>query len=119
VLFEVGRDVLVLEGVKFDFNSSQLDPSGRSILDRIAAALNQYPDVNIEVAGYTDSVGNDAYNLRLSQQRAEAVRDFLIGKGVAASRLSAKGYGEADPIASNDTEEGRERNRRVVLRKLN
>lgn len=119
VIFDVGRDVLVLEGVKFDFNSAELTSGARTILDRIAQALVQYPDVNIEVAGYTDSVGNDAYNLRLSQARANAVRDYLISKGVAASRLSAKGYGEADPIASNDTEEGRERNRRVVLKKLN
>jgi outer membrane protein OmpA-like peptidoglycan-associated protein len=71
--------------------------------------------VNIEVAGHTDSRGSDAYNIKLSQRRAEAVRDYLISKGIAADRLSAKGYGESQPVADNATDEGRFKNRRVEL----
>jgi outer membrane protein OmpA-like peptidoglycan-associated protein len=77
--------------------------------------LKAWGDVNIEVAGHTDSKGSDAYNMKLSQQRAEAVRNFLISRGVAADRLTAKGYGESQPVADNATEEGRFQNRRVEL----
>jgi len=89
------------------------------VLDDSAETLRRYPDLVVEVAGHTDSVGTDAYNLDLSQRRAESVRQYLIDKGVDSGNLSAKGYGESQPIESNDTEEGRDENRRVNLRILN
>lgn len=109
---------LVLEGVNFDFDKATLRQEDVSDLDKNVEALKAWGDVNIEVAGHTDSMGSDAYNMKLSQQRAEAVRNFLISRGVAADRLTAKGYGESQPVADNATEEGRFKNRRVELAPL-
>ncbi|MBU1396756.1 MAG: OmpA family protein [Gammaproteobacteria bacterium] len=109
---------LVLEGVNFDFDKATLRQEDVSELDKNVEALKAWGDVNIEVAGHTDSKGSDAYNMKLSQQRAEAVRNFLISRGVAADRLTAKGYGESQPVADNATEEGRFKNRRVELTPL-
>jgi outer membrane protein OmpA-like peptidoglycan-associated protein len=109
---------LVLEGVNFDFDKATLRQEDVSDLDKNVEALKAWGDVNIEVAGHTDSKGSDAYNMKLSQQRAEAVRNFLISRGVAADRLTAKGYGESQPVADNATEEGRFKNRRVELAPL-
>ncbi|MCA1925323.1 MAG: OmpA family protein [Thiobacillus sp.] len=106
---------LTLEGVNFDNDSAELRAESFAILDNAANTLKQWGDVKIEVAGHTDSVSSDEYNLRLSQRRAEAVRAYLIGKGIAAERLIAKGYGEASPVADNATAEGRFKNRRVEL----
>lgn len=111
----VAPQKLVLEGVNFDFDKATLRQEDVSDLDKNVEALKAWGDVNIEVAGHTDSMGSDAYNMKLSQQRAEAVRNFLISRGVAADRLTAKGYGEAQPVADNATEEGRFKNRRVEL----
>jgi outer membrane protein OmpA-like peptidoglycan-associated protein len=102
-----------LKGVRFETASAKLTPGARTIVDEVARTLKSQPKVNAEVGGHTDDVGNDAYNLILSSQRAESVRQHLIGKGVAPERLTAKGYGETQPIASNDTPEGRDANRRV------
>ncbi len=106
---------MVLEGVNFDYDKATLRPEDIAIIDRDAATLDKWGNVNIEVAGHTDDRGSDEYNLNLSQQRAEAVRNYLISKGVAADRLTAKGYGESQPVAGNDTDEGRLKNRRVEL----
>lgn len=106
---------LVLYGVNFDFDKSTLRPEDIVIIDRDVASLDNWGNVNIEVAGHTDSRGSDEYNIKLSQRRAEAVRDYLIDKGIASGRLSARGYGESQPIASNATDEGRFQNRRVEL----
>ncbi|HSJ80316.1 MAG TPA: OmpA family protein [Thiobacillus sp.] len=106
---------LVLEGVNFDFDKATLRQEDVSDLDKNVEALKAWGDVNIEVAGHTDSMGSDAYNMTLSQKRAEAVRNFLISRGVAADRLTAKGYGESQPVADNATEDGRFKNRRVEL----
>ncbi len=106
---------LMLEGVNFDSDSARLRPESFGVLDGAAATLKEWGEVKIEVAGHTDSVNSDAYNLKLSQRRAEAVRDYLIRQGVAAERLTAKGYGEANPVADNQTAEGRFKNRRVEL----
>jgi len=106
---------LVLEGVNFDFDKATLRQDDIGTLDDDVATLKSWGDVDIEVAGHTDSMGSDAYNMKLSQQRAGAVRNFLISKGVAADRLTAKGYGESQPVADNATEEGRFKNRRVEL----
>jgi len=106
---------LVLEGVNFDFDKAALRQEDLAIIDRDAADLDKWGNVNIEVAGHTDNRGSDKYNMNLSQQRAEAVRNYLISKGIAADRLTAKGYGESQPVADNDTDEGRFKNRRVEL----
>jgi OOP family OmpA-OmpF porin len=106
---------LTLEGVNFDSDSARLRPESLAILDNAAATLKEWGEVKVEVAGHTDSTNSDAYNLRLSQRRAEAVRAYLIKQGVAADRLTAKGYGESSPVADNKTAAGRYKNRRVEL----
>src|SRR5262249_5279732 len=107
-----------LQGVTFEFNSAQLTAASRPVLDTVAADIKKYPRLKIEVQGHTDSVGADAYNLKLSGQRANSVREYLIGQGVAESQLSSKGFGESEPLADNKTEEGRALNRRVVMNVL-
>jgi OOP family OmpA-OmpF porin len=106
---------LILEGVNFDNDKSTLRPDAIGILERAAIALKEWGSVKVEIAGHTDSVSTDAYNQALSERRASAVRDFLISRGIAADRLSAKGYGESTPIADNGTDEGRASNRRVEM----
>jgi len=88
-------------------------------LDEVAAALLTQPELNVEVQGHTDSVGSAAYNLNLSDRRAAAVKAYLVGKGLSATALTAKGYGKAKPIAGNDTAEGRAQNRRVAFEVTN
>lgn len=106
-----------LPGVVFATDKAELLDSSRATLDDAAATLKRYPDLRVEVAGHTDSVGSDAYNLRLSRARAESVLGYLRSAGVT-NELTARGYGERQPIADNGTEEGRQANRRVVLRVL-
>lgn len=106
---------LVLNGVNFDFDKSTLRPEDIAIIDRDVVSLDKWGNVNIEVAGHTDSRGSDEYNVKLSQRRAEAVRNYLISKGIDSGRLSARGYGESQPVADNATDEGRFQNRRVEL----
>ena len=107
--------VIELEGVHFDFDKATLKPEAKSILDEAAALLKKHERVVVEVAGHTDSTGAESYNQGLSERRANAVKDYLSGKGVQAQRLSSKGYGESMPVASNDTKAGRAENRRVEL----
>jgi len=109
---------VILRGVNFEFDKSILLADSKLILDRVAASLLAHPEVKVEVAGHTDSDGSDAYNLKLSDRRAKAVRDYLITKGVPATQLTANGYGESKPIADNKTVEGRAENRRVELRRM-
>ena len=111
--------VLNLKGVNFDNDKDTLRPEAAAILDDAAATLKRYPGLKVEIAGHTDSASSDAHNLDLSQRRAKAVMEYFINKGVEADRLSAKGYGESQPIADNATSEGRFKNRRVELRSLN
>ena len=106
---------LELQGVNFDFDRAVLRQDGLTALDSDVATLKEWGDVKVEIAGHTDSRGSDKYNMNLSQRRAEAVRNYLISKGIAAERLSAKGYGESQPVADNATDEGRFKNRRVEL----
>ncbi|MFO7542919.1 MAG: OmpA family protein [Thiobacillus sp.] len=105
----------VIEGVQFNNDQSTLRLEAFAILDRAAATIKEWGDVKVEVAGHTDSSSDDDYNLKLSQRRAEVVRSYLIGKGIQAEQLSARGYGESRPIADNGTAEGRFKNRRVEL----
>jgi OOP family OmpA-OmpF porin len=107
---------IVLRGVNFAFDKSDIDSASAVVLDAAADQLKECPNVNVRVEGHTDSVGTDAYNQGLSERRAEAVRGHLVSRGVSASRLSAVGYGESQPVASNDTAEGRALNRRVELK---
>jgi OOP family OmpA-OmpF porin len=109
---------VVLHGVNFETNKSLLTASSKTILDQVAASLVDRPDVKVEIGGHTDSKGSDAYNLKLSNSRADAVMQYLISKGVKAENLTAKGYGESMPIADNKTEEGRADNRRVELKRI-
>ncbi|HWR76052.1 MAG TPA: OmpA family protein [Thiobacillus sp.] len=106
---------LVMEGVNFDFDKAVIRQEDIPKLDRDVATLKTWGDVNVEVAGHTCSIGTDAYNMGLSRRRAEAVRNYLISKGVSADWLTARGYGESQPVASNATLEGRVKNRRVEL----
>jgi cytochrome c oxidase subunit 2 len=108
--------IIRLKYVFFDTGSANLDQKSRYELQEIAAILNQYPDISIELGGHTDSTGDDVANLELSENRAESVRTFLLNNGIDQNRLSAVGYGELRPIDSNDTVEGREVNRRTELR---
>lgn len=106
---------ITLEGVTFELNSARLQPESRTVLDSVATDLKKYPRLKIELQGHTDSSGADAYNLKLSQQRADAVRAYLIDQGVTEGRLVSRGYGESQPIEDNKTEAGRSVNRRVVM----
>ncbi len=101
------------EKVLFAFNSADLGNNAQGNLDKLVNVLNKYPDTNIEVIGHTDSKGADAYNQTLSERRAGAVTSYLRSHNVVSSRLTTKGMGKTDPVASNDTEEGRAQNRRV------
>lgn len=100
-------------GLLFDVDKSELRDSSKANLTDLARILKKYPDTNILMEGHTDSTGSDDYNLRLSKDRAEAVAFFLAENEVSSSRFSVKGYGESQPIATNDTAEGRQQNRRV------
>lgn len=99
--------------VRFNTNKSTLTPTAKANLDKLVSVFNQYPDTNIQIYGYTDSTGTPEYNLKLSAERAASVKLYLSGKGLAATRFVTTGLGIADPIATNDTPEGRSQNRRV------
>ncbi|MCG2611212.1 OmpA family protein [Flavobacterium sp. SM15] len=112
----VGEGIKLVLGensVNFDFNKSTLTPTAKQNLDKLVPVFKQYPDTDIQIYGYTDSKGSDEYNLNLSTQRSASVRNYLDSKGLAGSRFKTTGLGEADPIASNDTDAGRAKNRRV------
>jgi outer membrane protein OmpA-like peptidoglycan-associated protein len=102
-------------GILFGFDQSALTQNAMQNIDNLAASLIKYPNTDIMVIGHTDAVGSDAYNLKLSRERAEAVRAYAISKGVDANRLKTVGKGESEPIASNDTDDGKAKNRRVEI----
>lgn len=101
--------------ITFDFDSAAIKPSFYGILTNVSDVMINYPETVVQIAGHTDSVGSGVYNQGLSVQRAGAVRNFLVGQGVSPARMSAIGFGENYPIASNDTEYGRAQNRRVEI----
>lgn len=109
-------DTIVLHGVNFDFNISSLTPNARTLLDQVAEALRARPDIEAEISGHTDSKGSEAYNQQLSVRRAQSVRQYLIDQGTDPVRLTTVGAGESSPVADNETEAGRELNRRVELK---
>lgn len=106
----------VLRGVKFEFDSDRLLPESKVILKEVAETLSAYPNIKVDVEGHTDNIGTDAYNLGLSERRSITVQKFLESNGVVAKRLRPVGYGESVPIDTNDTEAGRENNRRVEFK---
>ncbi|MBU1191774.1 MAG: OmpA family protein [Gammaproteobacteria bacterium] len=108
---------IALAGVHFKYDSDALTTPSRAALDQVAAILREQPALKLEVAGHSDTQGDAAYNLWLSEQRAKAVMAYLVSQGVPAERLSAQGYGGSQPIADNTTREGLARNRRVELRR--
>ncbi len=107
---------IVLRGVNFDFNKSDIRADARPILDEAVSTLKEYKDITLSVDGYTDGIGTEAYNQKLSERRARAVADYLAKGGIAASRMTVKGFGKSNPVATNDTAEGRAENRRVELK---
>ncbi|MGF1476237.1 MAG: OmpA family protein [Geminicoccaceae bacterium] len=107
--------VLTLDDVLFEFDTATLKPGGEAQVDRIAEALSDLGDRPILVEGHTDNVGSETYNLQLSRDRAEAVRQSLIAGGIAPDRIRARGLGESYPVTANDTEAGRQQNRRVEI----
>lgn len=110
------EQTVTLRAVQFQTASALLTNDARIALDEVARTLKNQKNLNVEIGGHTDDVGNDGFNLQLSQQRAESVRQHLIGKGVAAERLVALGLGETMPVADNATEDGRDANRRVEFK---
>jgi len=109
-------ETIVLRGVNFEFNKATLTVNAKTLLDQVADALLSRPDIKVEIDGHTDGVGSAAYNQKLSERRAEAVKQYLVGRGIDAGRMTTKGFGKTKPIADNSTEEGRELNRRVELK---
>ena len=109
---------VVLDDVQFELNSSELTPDSSESLDKVVGAMNEYPNLRIEVQAHTDSMGEAAYNKQLSEKRAASVRDYLVAGGIASDRMEVKGYGETKPVADNGTRAGRAKNRRVELKVL-
>lgn len=114
----VGDDIVLSmpDNVTFDFNSYVLKPEFRPSVEQVANTLKAYPSTFVDVYGHTDSVGSAAVNQRLSEQRAQTVANTLVSMGVQEARIATRGYGFTMPVASNDTDEGRARNRRVEIR---
>ena len=105
------------ETVQFETDSAVLLDRSRALLDEVVQALTDHPEVTkVEIDGHTDSVASKTHNMKLSQERVASVKAYLIGKGIDARRLTTKGFGETKPVASNKTEEGRAKNRRVEFR---
>jgi len=112
-------DNLVLNmpsNVTFAYDSATVQPQFQATLDQVAQVLSQYNETYIDVYGHTDSTGSEAYNQDLSERRAQSVANYLESRGVQAARIGTRGFGETQPIAPNDTEEGRAANRRVEIR---
>ena len=113
-----GQAILVNlpSGVTFDTDSTVIKPAFRDTLDTVSTSLNKYPNSLIDVYGHTDSTGTDPYNQTLSENRARVVADYLTGRGVNPARIRSTGFGKTQPVASNDTPEGRAANRRVEIK---
>jgi outer membrane protein OmpA-like peptidoglycan-associated protein len=113
---DTARGLIVnMSDVLFDFNKYTLRPAAREKLAKISGIILSHPGLRLEVDGYTDSVGSEDYNMKLSDHRAGGVRDYLIGQGIAPDNINSKGFGKDSPVASNDTAAGRQKNRRVEM----
>ena len=115
---EVKKSQWVLVGVNFEFNKARLTPESYPILFYAVQNLNENPDTKVEIQGHTDNIGSEQYNMKLSEERAQTVRDYLVAKGIDPSRLTVKGYGESMPVTDNSTPEGRSLNRRIEFKVL-
>jgi outer membrane protein OmpA-like peptidoglycan-associated protein len=115
---EIGKQ-FVLRGINFESGRADLTPDSHTVLDKVIASLNAYPEARLEIRGHTDSQGPANFNLELSQKRAESVRQYLIKGGIDPTRVTAIGIGEEEPMAPNSTPEGRALNRRIEFRRLN
>ena len=115
---EAVQERIVLRGVNFDFDKSEIRPDASVILEEAASILSGKPDVQVRVEGHTDATGPEAYNQGLSERRADSVRTYLVEHGIAEAQLTSVGFGESNPISTNDTREGRALNRRVELQVL-
>ncbi len=113
---KVVEQKIVLRGIQFDFDKYNIKPEYQPILDEAVSTLKAKPDVNVDITGHTDSVGTAQYNMVLSNQRAKAVYNYFVSKGIAAGRLQTLGCGQEYPLANNATADGRAMNRRVELR---
>lgn len=113
-----GKTICAIDQINFEFGKSSISPDSYDYLNKVAELMKQ-SDIEVEIKGHTDNVGAEAFNMNLSKQRAKAVYDYLVGKGVDASKLSYSYYGMSRPITTNDTEEGRRINRRVEFEILN
>src|SRR5262245_22680883 len=112
---DVCKEMVRIHDIKFENNKAEIRPNASTVLDQTAGALEKCPDVKVRLNAYTDSNGSDAYNQKLSDRRANAVREYLEAQGVAPGRIEAHGLGESNPIADNSTAEGRAENRRVEI----
>jgi outer membrane protein OmpA-like peptidoglycan-associated protein len=113
---ETARGLIVnISDVLFDFDKYTLKPGAREKLAKVSGILLAYPGLKIQLEGHTDSIGTDDYNMKLSQERADSVQEYLLSQGVTAGSLSAVGLGKASPVATNDTDAGRQQNRRVEM----
>ncbi|MFN7920077.1 MAG: OmpA family protein [Bryobacteraceae bacterium] len=110
------KEVIKLKGIEFLTGSAQLTPNGRAVLDEVAAVLNKAATVSVDIEGHTDNQGVADSNQRLSEQRAAAVKAYLVSKGVTSSRMGTAGFGQTRPIADNNTAEGRQANRRIEFK---
>src|SRR5205823_12697112 len=100
-----GEPLVTLHGPQFDFNKATLKPEGKRMVDHAIRVMKDKPGMKVSVEGHTDSIGSEAYNQRLSERRAQAVRDYMVAHGIDASRITTRGYGKTKPIASNKTAE--------------
>ena len=110
-----GIQVTFESGLLFDYDSDVVKPTARANLHELAASLDKYPDSDVLIVGHTDADGSDAYNQGLSERRARSAESYLMSQGVAGSRVSTKGLGETEPVASNDSDAGKAQNRRVEV----
>jgi OmpA-OmpF porin, OOP family len=109
---------IILEGVTFETASATLTAGAKTVLDKVHQTLADYPEMVLEVRGYTDNQGGRAANVKLSQRRADSVKAYLTGKGIDATRIQTKGFGPDNPIAPNTTPEARLKNRRIEFIRL-
>lgn len=111
-------DIVRLRGIEFDFDKSDIRPDAAVVLDVAVERLRECPNLRARIEGHTDWIGTECYNIGLSQRRADSVKRYFVGKGIAPERLTTEGFGESRPIATNETREGRQRNRRTELHPL-
>jgi OmpA-OmpF porin, OOP family len=107
------KQEMSLKNIEFEVNSATIRPTSTTILDEVATTLKRVGGTPVEIGGHTDSSGNEAANIKLSQDRADSVKAYLVGKGIPAAQLTPKGFGPSKPVADNATPEGKQKNRRI------